>query len=202
MNPLNDDIVIQLGIPDPLRRRAATIYYDAFEKKLRPILGTREQTLAILEESLRSDYAFVALADGDLVGIAGFHEPNGQMVDIHFDPLRRHLGWIKALWAAVAGSLLTRNLKPHQLLMDGISVEARMRGKGVGTCLLDAVTDYAREHGFHTVALDVINTNPDARRLYERKGFQALTTQQYGWLTSWLGFTSSTSMVKSVTPLE
>ena len=195
---MTKSILIQGGIPAHLRRRAAEVYDDAFAKKLRTFLGTREQRIAILEESFAADYAFVALSDGDLVGIDGFHAAHGQLLDIGFGALRRHLGWMRALWAAGVGSIFTRTPQPEQLLMDGIAVDARMRGQGVGSLLLDAITQHAHEQGFHAVALDVINSNPDARRLYERKGFHVVKTSEYGWLTARAGFTSSTSMIKPV----
>ncbi len=98
---LTKSILIQRGIPAHLRRRAAEVYDDAFAKKLRTFLGTREQRIAILEESFATDYAFVALSDGDLVGIAGFHAAHGQLLDIGFGALRRHLGWYgRQGWAA------------------------------------------------------------------------------------------------------
>ncbi|GEM_PF-1524708 len=49
------------------------------------------------------------------------------------------------------------------------------------------------------VRLDVVDTNPDARRLCERKGFQAIRHVKYGVLTAWMGFTGSTTLVKDVT---
>lgn len=195
---MTESILIQRGIPAHLRHRAAEVYDDAFANKLGTFLGTRPQRVAILEESFASDYAFVALSEGDLVGIAGFHAAEGQLLDIGFGALRRHLGWMGAFWAAGMGSLFTRTPQREQLLMDGIAVDARMRGKGVGSLLLDAITQHAQAHGFHAVALDVINTNPDARRLYERKGFRVVKTSEYGWLTAGAGFTSSTSMIKPV----
>ena len=44
-----EDIEIQHGLPDQPIRRAAEIYYEAFCRKLNPLLGTREHSLALLE---------------------------------------------------------------------------------------------------------------------------------------------------------
>ena len=47
------------------------------------------------------------------------------------------------------------------------------RGFGVGSCLIDSIVEYSREHGLCAVTLEVRYDNP-ARRLYEKKGFEIL----------------------------
>lgn len=66
--------------------------------------------------------------------------------------------------------------------MDGIAVKQDMRGKGIGTKLLDELKQYARDNGFSSIRLDVIDTNPAARRLYERQGFVLTRTGYFGYL--------------------
>ena len=53
----------------------------------------------------------------------------------------------------------------------GMMVAARWRGAGVGTALLQAAIDWAREVGAHKVALQVWPHNEPAIRLYRRFGF-------------------------------
>jgi ribosomal protein S18 acetylase RimI-like enzyme len=60
--------------------------------------------------------------------------------------------------------------------------------------LLDEIASYARENDYDRVRLDVIDTNPRARKLYERKGFKAIETQKYPYLRWLLGFGGSTAM--------
>ena len=82
--------------------------------------------------------------------------------------------------------------------MDGIAVAPDMRGQGIGARLLDLITDYAADQQFETIRLDVVDTNPQARKLYERKGFVATKTEQFEWLRWLLGFGAVTTMVKSL----
>ncbi|CAJ2376226.1 MAG: hypothetical protein IBGAMO2_240005 [Arenicellales bacterium IbO2] len=42
--------------------------------------------------------------------------------------------------------------------------------------------------------LDVIDINPRARRLYERKGFVAVSTERFAWLRWLLKFGGATRM--------
>jgi len=91
-----------------------------------------------------------------------------------------------------------RQPQESELLMDGIAVEQDMRGKGIGTKLLDELKQYARENGYSRIRLDVIDTNPAARHLYERQGFIPTRTEQFGYLRRLLGFGASTTMVFQV----
>jgi len=52
-----------------------------------------------------------------------------------------------------------------------LAVLSGHRGKGIGTALLEAVTERARQTGCCKVTLEVRVQNSDARRLYERVGF-------------------------------
>ena len=58
------------------------------------------------------------------------------------------LGLMRGNWAALVFSLYERSLKPQELLMDGIVVDAEMRGKGIGTMLLNEVSAFADSNGY------------------------------------------------------
>lgn len=53
-----------------------------------------------------------------------------------------------------------------------IAVERRFNGQGIGTKLLDAVTDLARSWGAPGISLCVAQQNTRARSLYAHVGFQ------------------------------
>ena len=54
----------------------------------------------------------------------------------------------------------------------GMAVAAPWRGRGVGTALMQACVDWARERGIHKLALQVWPHNGAAIRLYTRFGFE------------------------------
>jgi RimJ/RimL family protein N-acetyltransferase len=54
----------------------------------------------------------------------------------------------------------------------------------------------------HEVRLDVIDTNPRARALYERKGFVATGEQKLGPLKPVFGFSSATTLIKQAETAE
>ena len=56
--------------------------------------------------------------------------------------------------------------------------------------------------GLSRVRLDVIDTNPRARALYERNGFQAIETDEFGPFEHLFGFSSATRMEKQLSLLD
>jgi RimJ/RimL family protein N-acetyltransferase len=54
----------------------------------------------------------------------------------------------------------------------GMCTAAEWRGRGVGTALMEACVDWARERGIHKLALQVWPHNDAALHLYENFGFE------------------------------
>ena len=60
---------------------------------------------------------------------------------------------------------------PRDCALNGMWVDPRFRGAGVGRALVDAVIAQARAGGKRRVVLHVVGGNQPAGRLYERAGF-------------------------------
>ncbi len=64
--------------------------------------------------------------------------------------------------------------------LDCIGVAPNMQGKGIGAGLLQFVIDlYVHQHG-QTIGLLVDKENPDAKRLYLKKGFKVVAEKAFG----------------------
>lgn len=192
-------IIIEPGIRPHHREQAASGYWQAFGQKLRWPLGPQGKALAFLRSNLDPNYAISAISpDGDFLGVAGFKTSQGAFVGGDFQALSAVYGTLSAVWRGLLISVLERPCEPGTLLMDGVFVAPQSRGLGVGSRLLDAIVDQARAAGLHKVRLDVIDTNPRARALYERHGFVATGEQTLGILKPVFGFSSATTLVKPV----
>ena len=55
-----------------------------------------------------------------------------------------------------------------------VGVDDKHRGKGYASAVMKNVTDYAREAGNEKVTLEVPGISPDARHIYEKRGFKAV----------------------------
>lgn len=186
----------ELGISGASRRRAAEIYEQAFGAKLGVAIKNKQHRINLLSSGFQLNYAVCALEGEFLVGLAGFSSQTGALTgDITYRSILKELGFFKGQKAAFILGLFERKAKPKELLMDGIAVSEEYRGQGVGTQLFEALKHYAKEHNYEAIRLDVIDTNPDARRLYERLGFVAERTNTFEGLRPWLGFGASTTML-------
>lgn len=189
----------QVGIPETQRMTAAQLYEQAFGAKLAVGIPDDEQRLTVQRDALLLQYGMAALHNETLVGLAGFHTVDGSLTGgMSTKMLFERLGILRGLRAVAIFALYERSRKSAELLMDGIAVHADWRGQRIGSTLIAMIKQYARDNGFATIRLDVIDTNPAARRLYERQGFVATKTEQFGYLRWLLGFGAATTMVFSV----
>lgn len=62
-------------------------------------------------------------------------------------------------------------LRGDRAWIGGMGVVQAARGRGLGHALMQAAIARARDAGARTVDLEVLETNPIARRTYERLGF-------------------------------
>ena len=185
--------VIRRGIPHDLLPAAAGLLLDAFPLKVRDELRPRsdEQALAIIARSVDPECAWVALDDsGALLGVIGVSEPGRPFQHVRFSTLVELFGRVRsfARWARAA---LTHSLfrpRDGQWHIDVLAVCSTSRGLGVGTLLIDAVRNAARDEGIHSIHLEVVDTNPRAQALYTKLGFRSTFTLHTGPLTASAGY--------------
>lgn len=190
---------ITVGIPYKDREEAVALYWDAFGEKLGFTMGPKYQALMFVRSVLRPDHGICAHdEDGRLLGIAGFKTSQGALVGGGFRDLQRTYGWVSASIRAMLLATLERDTENERFLMDGLFVAPEARGLGVGTALLDAVTEEAKRRGYAQVRLDVVDTNTRAKALYRHVGFKEVKTVEIGLLRHIFGFNASTTMVRDV----
>ncbi|MEV7014030.1 GNAT family N-acetyltransferase [Streptosporangium sp. NPDC051022] len=194
----NATVEIRRALPSGAGRRAAELYWEAFGRKLGAALGPPEKGVAFIAAHLNPDRAVVALADGRLIGLAGYRHAGRALTGGSPADVLRAYGWLTGLPRLAVLALLERGETPGELVMDGIAVDPAFRGSGVGGLLLEEVVAVAAGLGCRRVRLDVVDTNPRARALYERRGFVAVRTERTPCLREPMGFGSVTRMSRSV----
>jgi ribosomal protein S18 acetylase RimI-like enzyme len=191
-------VTVLRSIPAGAERRAAELYWDAFGRKLGPALGPADKAMPFLAAHLNADRAVCALLDGQLVGLAGYQLGGRGLTGGSAAAVLRAYGHVRGIHRLLLLALFERRPAPGQLVMDGIAVDARTRGRGVGTLLLEEVAAVAAEQDCREIRLDVIDTNPRARALYERRGFTPVRTEHTPYLRKLLGFGAVTTMRRAV----
>ena len=193
--PLEANINYGIGLDERHVTQAAQLYDEAFGEKFRVAVKSRAARTDLWASGFIGRFAISACAGDELVGVAGFHTDSGSLTGgIGASQLLGRLGTLRGIWAMAVFSLYERTPKPGELVMDGIAVEENFRGRGIGSQLLAGIVNYARNNGFKTVRLDVIDDNPGARQLYKRNGFVAVRSEKFPYLRWLLGFGGATTM--------
>lgn len=172
---------------------AAKLYWQAFGKKLGKLLGPAPRGERFFCETINWSSIIAATQDGELLGIVAFKSNGVGFSRAGARDLFRHYGF-GTFWRFLPLAMLERSSADDTLQMDGICVSASARGKGVGTALFNALFAHARQSNFSYISLDVIDTNPRAKALYERLGFEATKTESTSMLQPLLGFAYATKM--------
>jgi len=198
---MEDKISIQRAIPETQIQQAVELYDQAFGAKLSVAIPDAIKRKNLFSESFSLEYAFAANTSSQalpnqLIGLAGFSTTKGSLTgNISYRKLLSQLGIIKATRAAVVLMFYERKAREGELLMDGVVVDKNYRGLGVGSLLFEHLIKYARENNYFTIRLDVIDTNPGAKRLYKHIGFKEEKTERFEFLRGTLGFGASTTMI-------
>jgi ribosomal protein S18 acetylase RimI-like enzyme len=193
-----ENVTLLRGLPAGAERRAAELYWEAFGRKLGPALNPPAKALPFLAAHLNGDRAVCALVGGRLVGLAGYQVGGRSLTGGSATDVLRTYGPVRGPYRLALLALFARRPAEGQLVMDGIAVDGSARGTGIGTLLLDEVEAVAAERGCRQIRLDVIDVNPRARALYERRGFHAVRTESTPYLRKLLGFGAVTTMHKAV----
>ena len=199
--PVASGVTYQNMLPETHFDDAAELYESAFGQKFSRAIQNRSDRIALIRDGFKSDFAITAFHDDRLVGLAGYHTQSGYLTSgMTGRAILRRLGLVRGIRACLILSLYERTPAPGELVMDGVAVLSTYRGRGIGTELLERIIRFAAKHGYLTVRLDVIDSNPSARKLYERFGFEVTRQESYPYLSSVLGFSGSASMEYRIQP--
>jgi ribosomal protein S18 acetylase RimI-like enzyme len=97
-------------------------------------------------------------------------------------------------------AILHHTTSTDELYVDGVAVAHEMRGEGIGSHLFDLLERAASKKRIRTISLDVIDTNPRAKALYEHLGFVVMKSQTLWPLNLFVKFpfSSATLMIKTM----
>jgi ribosomal protein S18 acetylase RimI-like enzyme len=82
----------------------------------------------------------------------------------------------------IRGPWVTLRSAAHVAEVRGLAVAPDRQGEGIGARLLEAAIERCRRESVRRLVLRVLSTNPGARRLYERHGFEVEGTRREAFL--------------------
>ncbi len=168
------------SLPPELIHPAACLYVDALKDKIGPVLGDPATAIRVLTRHLVPVHCLTAICNNKLVGLLGVQTAQGGFFSPSVASIVSEYGLVEGIYRYMGLFFLHHKVVSDEWHVDGIAVEKTMRGKNIGTALLEYLEIMARENGIRRISLDVIDTNRKARSLYSRLGFVE-TSQSAIW---------------------
>lgn len=176
--------------------KVAELLYETDQSIFNFLYGNKANTVKILEKLVRfggnnlgHENIYVVTQNGGVIGVLLYFGGNHHKLrELKF--LFRNLNPVDAfrfLLIDLKDSLILSHLNKCDFYIAGIAVDEEMRGKGVGSLILEEGINMARKRGCGRVVLDVALDNPGAKRLYERMGFKVFNRRSYPWFGGRIG---------------
>lgn len=192
--------IINLKGREDLLDQMAEIIKDGFYSKFSFILGEGNDFLESVKIIINRDLCY-GLLDGDrLKGIAVLKDKSTKAIVYPFKKLRRILGFFRGVKACIMLKLIFNmgTINESTLKLELLSVDKEFRGEGIGHKFLDKIEALAREKFLKKISLEVIDTNPRAKKLYEKFGYKEVKFIYTEKMTRDIGFTGVYEMEKKL----
>ena len=168
----------------------AGLVVEGFLDKFRPVFGKRmDQAVKIMEKWVRLEHDLGGVSSlviegpepGEIsasVGIRLGSSEDDALGRGLWKALRRHLGLLRAGWAATLLSYPRYVANTSEAYVERLVVSGEHRKRGMARALLEAAEALARESGKETVGLHVTGGNVAALKLYESYGYEERSRQR------------------------
>lgn len=198
MQSINRIEIVQL-LPNTLRNQAAKLLYESFYIKMRVLIKEKDKAFRLIRAATNYESGFYVILDNKLVGIAGIQSKGNKYFNVKFSDLLKEFSFFTTLPKFIRFKLESMSFpKDNELEIVALSVQKDMRGKNIGTSIINEIIKYAKEKEFNRLSLTVVDTNQDAKRLYERIGFSITKIVKYGFITRSAGFEAVIHMYKNI----
>ncbi|AIQ42915.1 GNAT family N-acetyltransferase [Paenibacillus sp. FSL R7-0312] len=196
------DVEIVNRLDEVQKREVARLFYQAFALKFNALwIFTRneKQVVEVLCRSLRYDNGLYAVREGRVIGFIGLEKGEGFFAKLGYGALRHSFGLAGGAWRYAAYGLYRMfhgGVPKDSIHIDPLVVSSEARGLGIGTRLLEAAFAITRQANRSKMLLEVVDTNPQAKKLYERLGFRTFKVQNTRLFTAKAGFAKVLHMEK------
>jgi ribosomal protein S18 acetylase RimI-like enzyme len=168
----------------------AELVVEGFLDKFRPVFRDRmDQSVKIMERWVHLEHSVGGVSSlviegpgpeeiSASVGVRIENSDEAALAQGLWRALRRHLGFVRASWAATLLSYPRYVATSSEAYVERLVVSGKHRNQGMARALLDAAETLARESGKETIGLHVSEGNVTALRLYESYGYEEKSRQR------------------------
>jgi len=186
------------GIAADTQAEAMEVFWESFRGKMHRVLGDDERARQFWAAALTDVGTTLALDSetGRPLGLMSASDREHPATSNEWPAAKDAYGALQAFGRLMLLAQMNHKPKPGELYIEFLAVHSSARGRGVGGLMLQRADEIARERGLDRVTLEVIDTNPRARALYERSGFWVEATKSMGPTRRLFGFDRYHAMVR------
>lgn len=169
------EIIRASELGDSARKKISDIFVGGFIQWLQYFSKDAEKLSRAFAHMFVLEAFFVAVIDGEPVGIAACTDGKTPPVRLQANELRHYLGFIRG---SIAGMVLKKELENHPYpfpmesgtgSVEFVATDEKYRGKGVASAIIRHIISGTV---YSAYVLEVADTNSSAIRLYEKLGFR------------------------------
>lgn len=160
-----------------------------------------KKIFAYLLKNLNYPNVICAVSKGKIAGVLGVKNINDSCVNYNKSNFIETFGYFNGYYKYLKNKLTSffeSTPKEDETVIEMISVSSEFRSKGIGSFLINQIFTIEKKKKKYKILLEVVNTNPRAKSLYEKLGFQVKKKIYFGFLTCSSGFTSVEYMFKEI----
>lgn len=184
------------------KEQVTKLFYEQFGSKMRHLWilsNNNKKGEKVLKNSIDFENGIFVLENDNVIAFLGYNTSDKCFLHFSYDSFNSAFN----IYGSFLRNIITKYLyKPRKkVLLNEINIEAivvspHFQGKGIGKRLLEKINKYAIINQKNVLTLEVINTNSNAIRLYERFGYTMYKEQKTGIFTKKANFSKVYYMKK------
>lgn len=196
-------VIIAKGSARPVDRRAlGRLVYGAYKDVARALGMREEAAIGVLAKAADLEQCFIAWKGESVVGFQGLVERHARPFRFRFHLIHEHCSFLRSLiYFLLLRARSWRILRPGEMMFENLIVSPEERKQGIGARLVESAEGYAKENGYQTVSIEVVDTNLLALGMFTRKSYAIIRSRHTGLLTRPAGFSGNHFMRKRVSAL-
>ena len=180
------------------------LFFENFSKifqNLKLFSKDNKKLLEYLGKNLNYENVICIINEDEIIGVLGFKVINKSFINYkrsNFIEVFGHFGGNYRYLSNMFIGFFESVPKKDEIVIEMVAVNSKFRSMGIGTLLINQILDIGKKEKKSKILLEVVNTNPRAKFLYEKLGFQVKKKTYFGFLTYNSGFSSVEYMFKEI----